>query len=213
MSNKKNEKGTNATAFQTALSEKISREYAAFIETIQAGTANFAIECAYEIVWKDNITQFVENEKLDLSDREYMVLLGCSNVLQYAYNIWEPTYELTRYEDIELCLKIAAAHIQADIDTTAALNQAMLTEALVELRETRKKIEAREQEVQKQLIKSLGSRKRLKVAGYVLSYLTKQRSNINSTKLKEKYPEVYKDVVYPTTFKALTVTEVKAKDK
>lgn len=213
MSDKNSVKGTNETAFQTALSEKISKEYAVFIGTIQAGSANLAIECAYEIVWKDNITQYVENERLDLSDREYTVLLGCSDVLQYAYNIWETTHELTQYEDIELCLKIAAAHIQADIDAAVVLDQAALAETLVELRETRKKIEAREQEVQKQLIKSLGSRKRLKVAGYVLSYLTKQRANINNTKLREKYPEVYKDVVYPTTFKALTITEVKAKDK
>ncbi len=66
------------------------------------------IESAYEIVWKDNITQYLENENPDISQKQYAALMTSKNTLDEIYEEWCSNGELHRYDDISIALEDTA---------------------------------------------------------------------------------------------------------
>lgn len=91
-----------------ALYDKVNAEYNEFISGMQKETVGVAIESAYEIVWKDNIAQYCENETPRLSQEQYAALLSADNTLNEVYWQWLSNGELHSYDDIEIVLKDTA---------------------------------------------------------------------------------------------------------
>ena len=93
------------------LNEKVCREYTEFIEDMKTHDAGYIIEMAYEIVWKDNINQFIENEPPCLSKKQYVALISAKNTLNELYMGWLSNGELHTYDDIEILLEDTAGDI------------------------------------------------------------------------------------------------------
>lgn len=93
------------------LSERACKEYAEFIEDVKTHDAGYIIEMVYEIVWKDNINQFIENEPPCLSKKQYIALLSAKNTLNELYAGWLSNGELHTYDDIEILLEDTAEEI------------------------------------------------------------------------------------------------------
>lgn len=101
------------------LSEKVCREYTEFIDDMKKRDAGYIIEMAYEIVWKDNINQFIENEPPCLSKKEYVALLSAKNTLNELYVGWLSNGELHTYDDIEVLLEDTAEDILVSTEREA----------------------------------------------------------------------------------------------
>lgn len=98
------------------LCEKVTREYDEFIKDMQQQPVAYVIEAAYEIVWKDNIAEFVENEPPMLSKEQYVALLSVNNTLDEIYNEWLSNGELHTYDDIAILLEDTAGKILVSLD-------------------------------------------------------------------------------------------------
>lgn len=77
------------------LMDKIDKEYNTFITGIQNGDVATAIELAYDIVWKDNINEYCQNELNhvnnplpDLTDEDIKTLISAENALDDIYCAW-----------------------------------------------------------------------------------------------------------------------------
>ncbi len=90
------------------LYSKVRAEYDTFITAMQKETTAAAIESAYEIVWKDNIVQYLENKTPDLSANQYSALMTSKNTLDEIYEEWCSNGELHRYDDISIVLEDTA---------------------------------------------------------------------------------------------------------
>ena len=101
------------------LSEKVCGEYSEFIEDIKTHDAGYIIEMAYEIVWKDNINQFIENEPPCLSKKQYVALISAKNTLNELYMGWLSNGEMHTYDDIEILLEDTAGDILTAIERDA----------------------------------------------------------------------------------------------
>lgn len=101
------------------LSEKVCKEYTEFIENMKTHDAGYIIEMAYEIVWKDNINQFIENEPPCLSKKQYVALLSAKNTLDELYADWLSNGELHTYDDIEILLEDTAGDILVSMEREA----------------------------------------------------------------------------------------------
>ncbi len=101
------------------LNEKVCREYTKFIEDMKTHDAGYIIEMAYEIVWKDNINQFIENEPPCLSKKQYVALISAKNTLNELYMGWLSNGELHTYDDIEILLEDTAGDILTAIERDA----------------------------------------------------------------------------------------------
>ncbi len=101
------------------LNEKVCREYTEFIEDMKTHDAGYIIEMAYEIVWKDNINQFIENEPPCLSKKQYVALISAKNTLNELYMGWLSNGELHTYDDIEILLEDTAGDILTAIERDA----------------------------------------------------------------------------------------------
>ena len=86
------------------LYDKVKSEYDKFISDMQKGTTAAAIESAYEIVWKDNITQYLENENPNLTKNQYAALISSKNALDEIYEEWCSNGELHSYDDVEISI-------------------------------------------------------------------------------------------------------------
>lgn len=98
------------------LSEKVCKEYTEFIDDMKKRDSDYIIEMAYEIVWKDNINQFIENEPPCLSKKEYVALLSAKNTLHELYVGWLSNGELHTYDDIEILLEDTAGDILVSME-------------------------------------------------------------------------------------------------
>lgn len=98
------------------LCDKVNAEYTEFIEDMQKQSAEYIIEAAYEIVWKDNIAQFIENETLMLSKKQYAALLSAKNTLGEIYDEWLSNGELHTYDDIDITLADTAGKILVSLE-------------------------------------------------------------------------------------------------
>lgn len=90
------------------LYDKVRAEYDKFISDMQKGTTAAAIESAYEIVWKDNITQYLENENPNLTKNQYAALISSKNALDEIYEEWCSNGELHSYDDVAIAIEDTA---------------------------------------------------------------------------------------------------------
>ena len=95
------------------LYEKVKREHAEFIDNMKKQTPEYIIRVAYEIVWKQNIMEFIENESPCLSKEQYTALLSAPSTLHELYCDWLSSSELYTYDDIEILLEDTAGDIIA----------------------------------------------------------------------------------------------------
>lgn len=73
------------------------------------------IESAYEIVWKDNITQYLENNTPDMSVmsvNQYSALRTSKNTLDEIYEEWCSNGELHSYDDVGIAIEDTAKNIE-----------------------------------------------------------------------------------------------------
>lgn len=98
------------------LCDKVNAEYTEFIENMQKQSAGYIIEASYEIVWKDNIAQFIENEPFMLSKKQYAALLSAKNTLDEIYDEWLSNGDLHTYDDIAITLEDATGKILVSPD-------------------------------------------------------------------------------------------------
>ena len=94
------------------LYSKVRAEYDTFITAMQKETTAVAIESAYEIVWKDNIVQYLENKTPDLSVNQYSVLMSSKNTLDEIYEEWCSNGELYSYDDVGIAIEDTAKNIE-----------------------------------------------------------------------------------------------------
>ena len=95
------------------LCEKIKKEYTEFIDNMRKQDADYLIRVAYEIVWKENIYQYIESESPSLSKEQYIALLSAPNALHELYCEWLSSSELYTYDDIEVLMEDTAGNIIA----------------------------------------------------------------------------------------------------
>ena len=94
--------------YGTALYEKIKSEHSQFISELKAEPANDIILSAYEIVIKNDILMFCENENSDLTDEQFKFLLSRPALLDEVCECWCNNGELTSYDDIIVTLQKVA---------------------------------------------------------------------------------------------------------
>lgn len=90
------------------LCAKVDREYDRFITDLQGQTVDVAIESAYEIVWKDNINEYCQNEALDFTPQQYIALLSSENTLNEVYGRFLKDEYANSYNDLEVIFKDTA---------------------------------------------------------------------------------------------------------
>lgn len=90
--------------YGTALYEKIKSEHSQFVSELKAEPANDIILSAYEIVIKNDILMFCENENPDLTDEQFKFLLSRPAILDEVFECWCSNGELTSYDDIIIAL-------------------------------------------------------------------------------------------------------------
>ena len=98
------------------LYDKVKAEYDKFISDMRKEPVDVVIESAYEIVWKDNITQYLENENPDISQKQYAALMTSKNTLDEIYEEWCSNGELHSYDDIGTALECTANAISYSIE-------------------------------------------------------------------------------------------------
>ncbi len=98
------------------LYSKVRAEYDTFITAMQKETTAVAIESAYEIVWKDNIVQYLENKTPDLSANQYSALMSSKNTLDEIYNEWCSNGELHSYDDVGIAIEDTAKNIEFSLE-------------------------------------------------------------------------------------------------
>lgn len=95
---------------------KVRAEYDTFITAMQKETTAVAIESAYEIVWKDNIVQYLENKTPDLSANQYSALMTSKNTLDEIYEEWCSNGELHSYDDVGIAIEDTAKNIEFSLE-------------------------------------------------------------------------------------------------
>lgn len=93
------------------LYNKVNAEYLNFISEMKKESTDVVIGSAYEIVWKDDITHYLENEALDLSPKQFAALMSSKNTLDEIYEEWCSNGELSSYDDIATALEDTANSI------------------------------------------------------------------------------------------------------
>lgn len=103
---------------------KVNIEYRNFIADMKTQPPERIIEAAYEITWKDSITQYIENENLRLSTKQLQALMSSNNSLDEIYEQWCQNGELHSYDDIQTALDDTANNIVLSLERS---NDAELT--------------------------------------------------------------------------------------
>lgn len=98
------------------LYNKVRAEYDTFITAMQKETTAVAIESAYEIVWKDNIVQYLENENPDISQKQYAALMTSKNTLDEIYGEWCSNGELHSYDDVGIAIEDTAKNMEYSLE-------------------------------------------------------------------------------------------------
>ncbi|MCM1168257.1 MAG: DUF3848 domain-containing protein [Ruminococcus sp.] len=109
-------RGFECEKLSEALYNKVNAEYLNFISEMKKEPTDVVIGAAYEIVWKDDITHYLENEALDLSPKQFSALLSSKNTLDEIYGEWCSNGELHSYDDIAIALKDTAEHIAYSLE-------------------------------------------------------------------------------------------------
>lgn len=96
-----------------SLYQKVMAEHVEFIADMQNRDTETVIESAYEIVWKGNIAQYLENENPDLTETQCNALLSSKNTLDEIYARFLKMDGMSNYEDIDFVLNDTADRIIA----------------------------------------------------------------------------------------------------
>ena len=91
--------------YSNALYLKLKSEHRQFLTELSEKTANDIILSAYEIVTKNEILMFCENENPDLTDEQFKFLLSRPAILDDVFEHWCSNGELTSYDEVEIVLK------------------------------------------------------------------------------------------------------------
>lgn len=97
------------------LYKKITTECVEFLADMESQDTATAIESAYEIVWKRNIAQFIEDEDPDLTEEQGNALLSSKNALDEIYEQFL-SEENIGYRDLGFTFKEAADSIRISLD-------------------------------------------------------------------------------------------------
>lgn len=98
------------------LYNKVKAEYDKFISDMQKEPVGVVIESAYEIVWKDNIVQYLENKTPDLSANQYSALMMSKNTLDEIYEEWCSNGELHSYDDVGIAIEDTAKNMEYSLE-------------------------------------------------------------------------------------------------
>ncbi len=91
--------------YANALYLKLKSEHHQFLTELATKPANDIILSAYEIVTKNEILMFCENETPDLTDEQFRFLLSRPALLDELYERWCSNCELNCYDDVGILLK------------------------------------------------------------------------------------------------------------
>lgn len=91
--------------YSNALYLKLKSEHRQFLTELSTKPANDIILSAYEIVTKNEILMFCENETPDLTDEQFRFLLSRPSLLDELYERWCCNGELNCYDDVGILLK------------------------------------------------------------------------------------------------------------
>ena len=86
----------------TALYEKIFDEHNKFVKELQSSTPELVIECAYELVIKEDILLYLEEN--DLNAKQCKALLREKEPLNKLFLAWE-NHEGNHMREIEDCIE------------------------------------------------------------------------------------------------------------
>lgn len=87
--------------------------------------------------------------------------------------------------------------------------QEKIAAKLAEIKAQKKEIEVEEKRFQQLLVNALGENTRGVTENYEVSYLSRERTGIDSKKLKSEFPEVYEKVKNETTYNVFSLKERK----
>lgn len=91
--------------YSSLLYDKIKSEHSQFITDLKTKPANDIILSAYEIVTKNEIMMYCENENPDLTDEQFKFLLSRPALLDEVFEHWCGNGELTAYDDIIIAMR------------------------------------------------------------------------------------------------------------
>ena len=91
--------------YSSLLYDKIKSEHSQFITDLKTKPANDIILSAYEIVTKNEIMMYCENENPDLTDEQFKYLLSRPALLDELSEHWCCNGEFTSYDDVGLILE------------------------------------------------------------------------------------------------------------
>lgn len=86
----------------TALYKKIFEEHNRFVKELKSSTPELVIECAYELVIKEDILLYLEENELDA--KQCKVLLREKEPLNKLFHAWQK-YEGNHMREIEDCIE------------------------------------------------------------------------------------------------------------
>ena len=99
------------------LSNRVNRNFEAFIDVIRDAGVDEAITRCYEISVKNNIQEYLENEEpIDLPPEQYEALLTRTNPLDEIYESWLKCEGLASYTDIPKAVEHAAERIGVSLE-------------------------------------------------------------------------------------------------
>lgn len=108
------------------LYRKVTAEYVKFISDLHQADTETAIESAFEIVWKGNISTYLEREEIDLTDEQCEALLSSKNTLDEIYYQFLNEDGMNSYKDLGYTLKDTADRIQISLDRSAHLTAPLI---------------------------------------------------------------------------------------
>ena len=116
--------------YSVALYDKVKAEYDGFITGIKKEPADVIVESAYEIVIKDEITNYCQEYTPRLTKQQYEALLSSKNTLHEVYEQWCNSGELHGLEDIGIALKETADRIKISLDRDREMKQAAVDKVM-----------------------------------------------------------------------------------
>lgn len=124
--------------YSVALYDKVKAEYDSFIADIKKEPADVIVESAYEIVTKDEITNYCQEYMPKLTEQQYEALLSSKNTLHEVYEQWCNNGELHGLEDIGIALEETADRIKISLEREREMKQAAVDKVMEAAHEQKK---------------------------------------------------------------------------
>lgn len=98
--------------YNDTLKTRASAEYDTFIDGVRHGNIDTAIESAYEISSKNDITRYIQEVPIELSPEQFETLLSSQNALDEIFEQWCQHEQLTSFDDIGIAIKETVERMQ-----------------------------------------------------------------------------------------------------